>query len=325
MAKGKVPLKIAISDYPHTAAILSGEIPIAGVTPEFIKVVPQIAAYRRMVRDVEFDLCELASSTYAIARAYGAPFTALPIFLSRRFHHSGLRIRPEAGISNPKDLEGKKVGVRAYSVTTAVWARGVFAEEYGLDLSKVTWVIDDEEHVSELILPPNVVWAPKGRSLGEMMTAGELDAGFEANAGIGRAGPPVAGWNASQGPAPEFPDLFPDAEPLEAAWFRKTGIYPIHGLIAVKENLLDEHPWLADSLNEAFGTAKSAWLSRLQSGEAHDPLDKKYRKLSRIVGDDPLPFGVSQNRPSIDALQRFCVDQKLMPKALPIGRLFFGA
>ena len=120
-----------------------------------------------MVRDVEFDVCEMAPTTYMIARALGAPFIALPIFVMRRFHHGGFVVRPDSGIKVPKDLEGKKVGVRAYSVTTGVWTRGIFINEYGLDSSKVTWVVDDEEHVTTLKLPPNVVHAPRGQIAGE--------------------------------------------------------------------------------------------------------------------------------------------------------------
>jgi len=108
-----VHLKIAVAKYPHTSAVRSRSIPIAGVKAEFVTLKPQIAAFRRMVRQVEFDVCELAPTTYIIARAYGAPFVAPVIFVHRRFHHGGLPVRPDAGIKTPKDLEGKKVGVRA--------------------------------------------------------------------------------------------------------------------------------------------------------------------------------------------------------------------
>ena len=178
-------LKIAIATYGHTKDVKSGAAAIAGVTPDFMEVVPIIGAFRRMVRDVEFDVCEMAPTTYMIARALGAPFIALPIFLMRRFHHGGFVVRPDSGIKQPKDLEGKKVGVRAYSVTTGVWTRGIFVNEYGLDSSKVTWVVDDEEHVSALKLPPNVVHAPQGKSLQSMMKAGEIQAGFTGPAGVG--------------------------------------------------------------------------------------------------------------------------------------------
>ncbi|HUO22710.1 MAG TPA: PhnD/SsuA/transferrin family substrate-binding protein, partial [Caulobacteraceae bacterium] len=187
---GKVHLKIAVAEHPHTSAIRNGSIPIEGVEAEIITVKPQIGAFRRMVRDVEFDVCEIAPTTYFIARAYGAPFVALPIFVVRRFHHSGLLVRPDSGVKHPKDLEGKKVGVRAYSVTTGVWTRGILAKEYGVDIDKVTWVVDDEEHVTQLKLPPNVIHVPEGKSLVSMMANGEIQAGFTANAGIGREGPP---------------------------------------------------------------------------------------------------------------------------------------
>src|SRR5579864_8370023 len=143
-----------------------------------------------MVRQLEFDVCELAPTTYIIARAYGLPIRALPIFLMRSFHHAGLLVRPGAGIEAPKHLEGKKVGVRAYSVTTGVWARAILSDEFGVDCSKVTWVVDDEEHVTQLRLPPNVSHAADGQSLAEMMANGELAAGFQGNAGIGRSGSP---------------------------------------------------------------------------------------------------------------------------------------
>src|SRR6202047_1045426 len=169
-----IRLKIAVASYGHTAALKDGSVRIEGVEADFVEVVPIVAAYRRMVRDREFDVCEMAPTTYLIARAHGAPFVGLPIFLMRRFHHSGFVVRPEAGIREPRDLEGKKVGARAYSVTTGVWARGIFVNEYGLDSAKVTWVVDDEEHVTTLKLPPNVGHEPEGKSLQRLMKAREI-------------------------------------------------------------------------------------------------------------------------------------------------------
>src|SRR5215472_17830908 len=201
-------LKIAIADYGHTRALKSGEVRIRGVKPEFVQVAPIIGAFRRMVRDVEFDVCEMAPTTYMIARALGAPFMAIPIFIMRRFHHGGFVVRPESGIKLPKDLEGRKVGVRAYSVTTGVWTRGIFINEYGLDSAKVTWVVDDEEHVTTLKLPSNVVHAPQGKSLAGMMAAGELQAAFSGPAGIGRTGAPTGAWETAS--TETYPELIPD-------------------------------------------------------------------------------------------------------------------
>ncbi len=315
----KVKLDIAIGDYPHTADILSGQIPIAGIEPNFIRVVPQIAAYRRMVRQAEFDVCDIAPTTYVIARAFGGPFTALPIFLMRRFHHGGLLVRPGAGVKHPKDLEGRKVGVRAYSVTTGVWTRGILIDEYGIDSSKVTWVVDDEEHVPQLKLPGNVVHAPQGRSLADMMADGELAAGFEGNAGVGRSGSPAGGWQVREA---NYPALFPDAEALEAAWYRKTGIYPIHGTVVVKDQVLKQHPWVARTLMDAFSTAKARWLVKLHSGEANSAGDRKYRKLAEIVGSDPLPYGTKRNLRTIETLADTAFKQKLTPRRIETNELF---
>ncbi|MFL6798665.1 MAG: PhnD/SsuA/transferrin family substrate-binding protein [Xanthobacteraceae bacterium] len=313
-------LDIAIADYPHTTAILKGEVAIEGVEPNFIRVIPQIGAYRRMVRQVEFDVCEIAPTTYIIARAYGAPFVALPIFVVRRFHHSGLLVRPDAGIKHPTDLKGRKVGVRAYSVTTGVWTRGILIDEFGVDCAKVTWVVDDEEHVPQLKLPPNVVHAASGRSLADMMAQGELAAGFAANAGIGRSGSPTSGgWKEVEA---NYPELFPNAAELEAAWFNKTGIYPMHGTLVVKDAVLREHPWVARSLFNAFSRAKNEWLTRLRSGSAATANDRKYLEFTKIVGDDPLPYGMRANLPTIKALEETAFKQGLTPRRMTVAELF---
>jgi 4,5-dihydroxyphthalate decarboxylase len=321
-------LKIAIADYGHTRAIKSGTVPIEGVEPDFVQVVPIIGAFRRMVRDVEFDVCEMAPTTYMIARALGAPFVALPIFLMRRFHHGGFVVRPDSGIKVPKDLEGKKVGVRAYSVTTGVWTRGIFVNEYGLDSAKVTWVVDDEEHVTTLQLPANVVHAPDGKSLQSMMKSGEIQAGFTGPAGVGRAGPPISGWDkASQAAAPAdtYPELIADVEQVEADWFRRTGIYPIHGLLVVKDEHIKRYPWLPRSLMDAFVAAKKPYLDALKAGSGagagDSPEDRRYRGFLSLMSD-PLPYGMAANQPSIEALVTYSLQQKLIPSRPQLDQVF---
>jgi 4,5-dihydroxyphthalate decarboxylase len=317
-------LKIAIATYGHTKAIKSGAVAIAGVEPELVEVAPIIGAFRRMVRDLEFDVCEMAPTTYMIARALGAPFIALPIFLMRRFHHGGFVVRPDSGIKEPKDLEGNKVGVRAYSVTTGVWTRGIFVNEYGLDSSKVTWVVDDEEHVSTLKLPPNVVHAPHGKSLQSMMKAGEIQAGFTGPAGVGRAGPPISGWDKASeaaAAADTYPELIANVERVEADWFRRSGIYPIHGLIVVKDEHIKRHPWLARSLMDAFVAAKRPYLAELERGHGDSPEDKRYRSFLSLMSD-PLPYGMAANRASIEALVTYSLQQKLIPSRPQLDQVF---
>jgi len=321
---GQPNLKIAIASYGHTRALKRGDVRIDGIDPAFVEVVPIIGAFRRMVRDVEFDVCEMAPTTYMIARALGAPFIALPIFLMRRFHHGGFVVRPDSGIKVPKDLEGKKVGVRAYSGTTGVWTRGIFVNEYGLDSAKVTWVVDDEEHVTTLKLPPNVVHAPEGKSLQSMMKAGEIQAGFTGPAGVGRAGPPISGWDkagAAAAAADTYPELIADVEKVEVDWFRNSGIYPIHGLIVVKDEHIKRHPWLARSLMNAFVAAKQPYLEELRRGQGDSPEDKRYRNFLSLMSD-PLPYGIAANRPSIEALVTYSLQQELIPSRPQLDRVF---
>src|SRR5947208_1680704 len=315
-----LPLNIAIADYGHTRALKSGAVRIAGVEPNFIEVKPIIGAFRRMVRDVEFDVCEMAPTTYMIARALGAPFVAIPVVVMRRFHHGGFVVRPDSGIKVPKDLEGKQVGVRAYSVTTGVWTRGIFVNEYGLDSSKVTWVVDDEEHVTTLKLPPNVIHAPSGKSLADMMESGELQAGFTANAGIGRSGSPTGGWSAKAN-ADVYPELIPHAAEAEADWFRRTGIYPIHGVITIRTEVLWKHPWVAGALYDAFVEAKKPYIEALKAGKGDTADDKKYRGLMPLVGD-PLPYGLEANRRSIEAMLTYGLQQNLIPKRMSLDEAF---
>ncbi len=316
-----LPLKITIATYGHTLALKQGKVPIQGVAAEFVEVKPIVAAYRRMVRDLEFDVCEIAAGTYMIAREAGVPFTALPVFTYRRFHHGGFVCRDDAGIRTPKDLEGKNVGVRAWSVSTGIWTRGILQNEYGVDLPKITWVVDDEEHVQSLRLPPNVVHAPAGRSLAGMMAAGELQAAFTDNAGIGRAGPPQENWNAGSPPLASYVPLFPDAQRLEAEWFRRTGIYPVHGLIAVKDALLQQHPWLAKALFDAFVESKTRYIAQLEAQQPVSDQDDYYRRMAAIVGD-PVPCGLLANRPAIEAMIRYCHQQGLLARRYTAAELF---
>ena len=308
-------LSLAVGSYGCTEAIKSGAVSIRGVEIKLIEVSPIIAAFRRMVRDLAFDICELAPTTYVVAKAAGVPITALPIFVSRRFHHSGFQVRSDAGIAAPKDLEGKKVGVRAYSVTTGVWTRGVLMNEYGVDNDRIEWIVDDEEHVTSLKLPPNVSHAPAGSRLASMMASGEIQAGFASRAGIGRTGAPTAGWEAKDEQVPQYRELFDNALVLEAAWYRKTGVYPVHGCIVVRDDVLARYPLLADSLFEGFEEAKRQWLAKLHGGDADVADRDKYVDIIPFVGPDPLPNGMDANRATIEMLVNYAFQQKLIRAA----------
>src|SRR5438045_3339090 len=143
-------LKTVTRTQGNNAALKDGTVIPHNFRFQFEEVDPLIDAFRRMVRGQEFDVCEMALTTYMVARAHGKRFSALPIFLVRAFHHGAIVFNTKAGIVEPKDLEGRKVGVnRGYTVTTGVWARSILQHQYGVDLSKITWVLSGAEHVEE--------------------------------------------------------------------------------------------------------------------------------------------------------------------------------
>lgn len=301
-------LSIALGHYAHSAAVPDGRAQIDGYVAKPVEVRPIIAAYRRMIRDLEFDVCELAPVSYLMAREAGVQLTAIPVFLNRRFHHGDIQCAPGSAISAPRDLEGRRVGVRAYSVSTGVWARGALVEEYGVDLSQVTWVVDDDDHV-EGHVPTNVERVQDDRSLGELLAASEIDAAFTGNAGTGRAGNPTQGWEATANaePGATYP-LFAHHEILERDYYLRTGIYPLHSVIVVRNQLVDQDPDLPTKLYAAFCDAK-------RSAVAEDPDFTALPRLAKqraMIGSDPIPYGVASNSASLAALQRFAKSQGLL-------------
>ncbi len=299
-------LSTALGTYSHVAALRDGTVTPAGYELTFVELNgPIISAFRRMVRGLEFDVCEMAITTYLSAKEYLKPFTAIPIFPARAFPHRAILVNKNAGVGSPKDLEGKRVGVRAYTVTTGVWARAVLAETYGVDLDSVTWVISDEEHVQECVLPSNVEYLP-GADLGAMLESGELAAGI----GI------------YQGKSDDIEPLIKDRAAVEKALVDTTGIYPINHLIVIKDSLLAEHDGLAGSLFTAFVEAKKPFSARIEAGV--DLTDEETELANRrpIVGPDPLPYGIEANRPTLEAIIRQAHAQKILSRAIDVEEMF---
>jgi 4,5-dihydroxyphthalate decarboxylase len=320
MAATTLTLTAAVRSHGGALPLCSGAIVMDGLRLDHVKVEPQIAAYRRMVRDLAFDVCELAPTTYLCAKAFNKQFTAIPVFLTRDFHHRSVVCNMASGIKEPKDLLGKKFGVRAYTVTTGVWTRGILESEYDVDPAGVTWYTDDEEHVTEWVAPPNVVKLPAGESLAEMIAAGRLDAALSGMAGIGRSGPPTANWEAAAAQAAAAPSaaqlvpLFPTAPALEMEWYLRTKIFPIHGLIVIKNAVLAEHPWVAPELLRAFQASKELHLQRLADAGPSTADDRHILETQAMIGGgDPLPFGLAANRPTIEALIEYAYSQKIIP------------
>src|SRR6516225_4267603 len=168
-------LRTALVTRGHTEALKDGTVTPRSFEFDFEEVPIIIKAFRRMVRNLEFDVCELAMTTYLCSRAYGKPFTAIPVFPMRAFHHAAILYNTGVGVRTPKDLEGRKVGVnRGYTVTTGLWVRGILRHEYGVDLSRVTWVLSGDEHVAEYRPPANVIPVGPGKTLEELLEKGEI-------------------------------------------------------------------------------------------------------------------------------------------------------
>ncbi len=296
-------LKTATGSYGHTNALKSGAIKPRGVTLEQVEVAPIINAFRRMCRQLEFDISEMAITTYLCAKANNLPFTALPVFLVRAFHNGAVQINPSAGVNTPKDLEGKKVGVRAWTVTTGVWAKSILASEYGVDLEKINFVVVDEEHVTQFKLPGNVTTMP-GANLGEMLASGEIAGAI----GIQKVD------------SPNVKALVDNVGAATSEWYKKTGIYPINHTLVVKDELLNANPSLGKDLYDAFKAARDGYVAGLAASTAEE--DAAMKRTAAMVGGDPLPYGIEANRMPLEAIIAAAASQHILPSKATVESMF---
>jgi 4,5-dihydroxyphthalate decarboxylase len=274
---------------------------------DFEEIPVLVHGFRRMVRDLEFDICELALTTYICAKEHGAKFTALPIFLVRDFHHSAIYYNTKSGISSPKDLEGKKVGVnRGYTVTTGVWARSILQDEYGVDLDKVTWVLSGDEHVAEYQAPANVIPIEPGKDMAQMLISGELSAAIGITVDH-----------------PDIQPLIPNGLAAGLSALEHRGLYPINHLIVVKDELLAAYPELAADIFNTFVASKQLYLERLKAGQIMDPspIDEVHRRVMQFQ-PDPLPYGVAPNRKVLEQLLGHATRQKIITRSVSVDDLF---
>ena len=274
----------------------------------FVEVDPLIDAFRRMVRSLEFDISELALTTYITARAHGKRLLALPIFLVRAFHHGAIVCNTKSGIKSPKDLEGRRVGVnRGYTVTTGVWARGILQHQYGVDLETITWVLSGDEHVAEFRPPANVVPIEKGKKMADLVASGELPAAIGVDVD-----------------SPDVKPLIPDAGEVAFDALRTRAHYPINHLIVLREELLETYPDLAPDIFHAFAGSKRDYVRRLRSGQISQLtlVDKMHRRVMEITGRDPLPYGIAPNRQALEELIQYAVEQAIIPRRVAVEDLF---
>jgi ABC-type nitrate/sulfonate/bicarbonate transport system substrate-binding protein len=304
----KLKLKTVFRPDCHTAPLKDGTVQPRTFEIEYEDVPVLIQAFRRMVRGLEFDICEMAITTYICAKAYGKRFTAIPVFPARVFHHGAILYNTKAGIQSPKDLEGKRVGVhRGYTVTTGVWIRSILQHEYGVDLNKITWLLSGDEHVAEYRRPVNVIPIEKDHKLEAMLASGEIPAAVNIELDH-----------------PDVKTLIPN--PVEAGFeaLRKTGHYPINHTVVVKDELLKAHPGLATDIFNAFNEAKNLYVERLRNGQIAAPTktDERYKRVMEITGADPLPYGIEPNRRMIEAVIQYAQEQNIIDHPFSVEELF---
>jgi 4,5-dihydroxyphthalate decarboxylase len=298
-------LKTALVTRGHTKALKDGTVKPHTLDFEFEEVPTIINAFRRMVRGLEFDISEMAITTYLCARAYGKAFTAIPVFPMRAFHHGAILHNVKAGIRSPKDLEGRRVGVnRGYTVTTGVWARSILQHQYGVDLSRITWVLSGDEHVAEYRPPANVVPIEKGKKMEDMLAAGEIPAAI--------------------GVQVDSPDVKPLIENAREAGFdalRERRLYPINHTVVVRNDVLAAHPGVASDLFNAFSEAKRLYIARLAAGVTENADDEFFKRVMDVIGD-PLPYGIDENRRTVEAIISHAVEQGIIPRRVPVEDMF---
>ena len=299
------PLTIALGNYGLTKPMKQAGFDLGRLDLKFVPVEQIVPMMRRMCRGLEFDICEMAFTTYVCARAAGLPFTAIPLFVTRNFHHWAIFHNVNAGIRTPKDLEGRKVGVnRGYTVTTGLWARGILQSEYGVDLNKVTWVPTDDEHVLGFEYPSNVDTSHRGKSMRELLLSGAVDAA------LGEVAVDV----------PEIKPLIPDARNVAFESFRRTGVYPINHGVVVKNTVLKAMPWIGEELTRAFEAAKAEYRKDMKGNEIAS-WDKAATVNAAVVGD-PYPFGIENNRKALETITQYAFDQKMIPRRYSVEELF---
>jgi len=309
-------LTLAIGDYDRTGALKTGAVRPQGVDLNILTLSPEEIFYR-IGRFLAFDACEFSLSTYTIRRGRGEPMIAIPVFPSQMFRHSSIFIGDRAGIREPKDLRGKRVGVPKYHMTAAVWIRGLLDDEYGVAPKDIRWFEGGEgARVKEVdvTLPPDVrlEHVPDGKHLGDMVAAGELDA-F-----IGARRPAAYGKGVSR--------LFPDFRAAERAYYERTRIFPIMHTVVLKEELVTQHPWLPRSLYDAFTEAKRLAYERLHFTAAlltSLPWQVAEAEETRaLMGDDPFAYGLARNRKTVETLAAYSFRQNLAPRRLTVEEMF---
>jgi 4,5-dihydroxyphthalate decarboxylase len=281
-------LSAALDDYPHTLPLKRGDIKSSRVVFGFSDIRPANRFFKPMVRELKFDVSEMAIATYVQAKAYGKPLVLLPATMMGRFQHGTILCNAARPLT-PLELAGKRIGVRAYSQTTAVWVRGILANDYGVDLGKVRWVTFEDGHVAEYREPAGVERAGADKNLLKMLREGELDAAI---------------YGADLPKDPALASVIPDAAAAARQWYARHKVVPINHMVVVTEKLAKADPQAVKEIYRLLLQAKDA-AGLPKPGEI-----------------DFLPFGFDACRPALQTIITYSLQQQLVPRKIEVEELF---
>lgn len=320
-AGGRLSLTLAISRYDHVRDLTAGEVTPGGIALTALEL-PVEEIFHRYLKFREWEVSELSLAKYAALMSQGnSPFTAIPVFPSRFFRHSSIYVRAGGPVKTPSDLKGRRVGIPEWAQTAAVYSRGFLVEDYGLDLTAIDWI---QAGVNEpgrrekvaLNLPPGVRLTPQPeKSLDGMLLAGEIDAVMSAH-------PPAA----AEAGDPRVTRLFENFRAVEEEYWKRTRVFPIMHVVAIRREVVDRFPWVPMNLMKAFEEAKRR--STLRLGEftaSRYPIPWMADVAARAYaafGGDPFPYGIEANRITLDAFLRWAFEQGVCQRRLAPEDLF---
>jgi 4,5-dihydroxyphthalate decarboxylase len=317
-----VPMTFACGLYDRAVALATGAVKPEGIDLTFVNIDSPREIFDRMSSTQEFDASEYSSSEFISRYAAGqCPFVAIPIFPSRSFRH-GFIVVNRRFVKNPKDLSGKRIGLPMYTMTASIFIKGLLQHEYGVDLSQVEWVEGQinggDKHgaptTMPLVGPVHITQNGSGKSLSQLLEEGEI------HAVIGTGFPEALGRN------PDIVRLFPDHRKVEREYFQRTGIFPIMHLVAIQKTLYEKHPFVAKNLFQALDQSKKIALSKMRAVVSLRYMlpwmQEEIAEVDELFDGDPFPYGLDENRKTLNALVQYLEDQYLISKPVKLDDIF---
>ena len=312
-----VELTLACGDYEITRPLKDGTVRPDGIDLKVVTAMDSPARHWRFLRNREFDLAEVSSSSYIAARDNRMPFRAIPVFPHRRFRHGFVFINTAKGITEPTDLIGRKVGVKFFLNSAALWLRGILQHDYAVPFRSIDWYTELDEDIAQVTLDGlRITQVPKGKTIVDMLVEGELDAVLHPDL-----------IKPLRDKDPRVGRLFPDYKADEAAWFRKTGIFPIMHVLGFRQEIVEKYPWVPVNMYMAFNEAKAIAMRRMENPRIV-PLAwyrEAWEEQQELMGRDPWEYGLSErNRHNLETLIGYSHEQALIKRRIPLDELFLS-